>query len=106
VTEIVDGERGSGQSQRAVGRADAAQAGTLMQPEGALMSGKVKRLVSERGFGFVTAEDGKDYFFHRSQTDAFDDLREGDVVTFEVEADTPKGPPAARVALAAEGAIR
>ncbi len=30
------------------------------------MLGKIKKLVPERGFGFVTAGDGKDYFFHRS----------------------------------------
>ncbi len=27
--------------------------------------GTIKKLVSERGFGFITAEDGKDYFFHQ-----------------------------------------
>src|SRR5215216_2477214 len=36
-------------------------------PGGAPMTtGTVKKLVSERGFGFITAEDGKEYFFHRS----------------------------------------
>ena len=58
-----------------------------------------KKLVSDRGFGFIAAEDGKEYFFHRSGTEAdFDSLRGGEAVTFEVEA-SPKGPRAGRVRL-------
>ena len=30
-----------------------------------MSSGTVKKLVADRGFGFITADDGKDYFFHR-----------------------------------------
>ncbi len=30
------------------------------------LNGKIKRIVAERGFGFITGEDGTDYFFHRS----------------------------------------
>ena len=30
-----------------------------------MATGTVKKVVSDRGFGFITAEDGKDYFFHR-----------------------------------------
>ncbi|MBO0709570.1 MAG: cold shock domain-containing protein [Candidatus Dormibacteraeota bacterium] len=62
-------------------------------------SGTIKKLVSDRGFGFIAAEDGKEYFFHRSGTEAdFDSLRGGEAVTFEVEA-SPKGPRAGRVRL-------
>ncbi|MFZ0217566.1 MAG: cold shock domain-containing protein [Candidatus Dormiibacterota bacterium] len=62
-------------------------------------SGTIKKLVSDRGFGFIAAEDGKEYFFHRSGTEAdFDSLRGGEEVTFEVEA-SPKGPRAGRVRL-------
>jgi CspA family cold shock protein len=63
------------------------------------MTGYIKKLVAERGFGFITAQDGTDVFFHRSQTAEFDELREGDDVSFEVEANE-KGPRALGVALA------
>ena len=57
------------------------------------MSGTIKRLVSDKGFGFIAAGDGNEYFFHQSactQT-PFDDLREGQAVTFE-RGQGPKGP--------------
>ena len=62
------------------------------------MTGKIAR-VTDRGFGFITPEDGeKDVFFHaQSLVDIhFDDLREGDTVTFEME-EGPKGPAAVNV---------
>ena len=62
-----------------------------------MQHGTIKKLVSDRGFGFIAAEDGKEYFFHRSGTDVeFDTLQGGEHVNFEVEA-SPKGPRAARV---------
>ncbi len=30
-----------------------------------MSTGTIKKVVADRGFGFITAEDGKDYFFHR-----------------------------------------
>lgn len=57
------------------------------------MNGTIKRLVSDKGFGFIAAGDGNEYFFHQSactQT-PFDDLREGQAVTFE-RGQGPKGP--------------
>jgi len=63
------------------------------------MQGVIKRLVFERGFGFVTGDDGKEYFFHRSQTAAFDTLIEGESrVSFGIE-DSARGPRAVNVAL-------
>lgn len=62
------------------------------------MNGKVKT-IRDKGFGFITPDDGsQDVFFHHSSlVDAnFNDLREGDAVTFEIE-DSPKGPRAANV---------
>jgi CspA family cold shock protein len=65
--------------------------------ETVMQSGTIKKLVSDRGFGFIAAEDGKEYFFHRSGTNAdFDRLLGGEHVTFEVET-SPKGPRAAKV---------
>jgi CspA family cold shock protein len=65
-----------------------------------MLSGTIKKLVPDRGFGFIAAEDGKEYFFHRSGTSAdFDSLMGGERVSFEVEA-SPKGPRAGKVQLA------
>lgn len=63
--------------------------------------GTIKRLVSGKGFGFVAAQDGTEYFFHQSAcVDVrFDDLREGQAVTFE-KGQGPKGPRAENVRLA------
>jgi CspA family cold shock protein len=62
-------------------------------------NGTIKKLVSDRGFGFIAADDGKEYFFHRDGTESFDTLRGGESVTFQVEA-SPKGPRANSVRLA------
>ena len=62
------------------------------------MNGTVKRLVSDKGFGFVAASDGKEYFFHQSACvdTQFDMLREGQGVTFDT-GQGPKGPRAENV---------
>ena len=64
-------------------------------------NGTIKRLVSDKGFGFIAAGDGNEYFFHQSACSgmAFDDLREGQAVTFE-SGQGPKGPRAENVRLA------
>lgn len=64
----------------------------------ATMNGTIKRMVTDKGFGFVAAQDGTEYFFHQSAcTDArFDDLREGQAVTFQ-QGQGPKGPRAENV---------
>ena len=62
-------------------------------------TGTIKKVVSDRGFGFITAEDAKDYFFHRDGLDSsldFDRLVGGERVEFEIE-QSPKGPRAKRV---------
>ena len=64
-----------------------------------MTAGTIKKVVSDRGFGFIKAEDEKEYFFHRNGLDAsldFDRLQGGERVEFEVE-QSPKGPRAARV---------
>lgn len=62
-------------------------------------TGTIKKVVSERGFGFIDGEDGNEYFFHRSAIDSeFDRLRGGERVTFDTEP-SPKGPRAANVQL-------
>ncbi|HEY8641829.1 MAG TPA: cold shock domain-containing protein [Candidatus Dormibacteraeota bacterium] len=65
-----------------------------------MQTGTIKKLVSDRGFGFIAAEDGKEYFFHRSGTEGdFDRLVGGEQVTFEIE-QSQKGPRANKVRLA------
>jgi len=67
----------------------------------ATINGTIKRLVSEKGFGFVAASDGSEYFFHQSACTGckFDNLREGPAVTFD-KTQGPKGPRAENVRLA------
>ena len=64
-------------------------------------TGTIKKVVSDRGFGFIGADDGKEYFFHRDGLDTsvnFDSLRGGEKVSFDIEA-SQKGPRAQRVRL-------
>jgi len=65
------------------------------------MNGTIKRLVSDKGFGFIAADDGNEYFFHNSSVSGvrFDELREGQAVNFE-RGQGPKGPRAESVRLA------
>jgi len=65
-------------------------------------TGKVKKLVADRGFGFISDTDGREVFFHQSSLiDArFDSLSEGQDVEFEVEK-SPKGPRAINVKIVA-----
>ncbi|MEO6326981.1 MAG: cold shock domain-containing protein [Thermoanaerobaculia bacterium] len=67
----------------------------------AAMNGTIKRLVSDKGFGFILADDGNEYFFHNSACNGvrFDELREGQAVTFE-RGQGPKGPRGENVRLA------
>jgi CspA family cold shock protein len=73
---------------------------------GAAQTGRVKKVVQERGFGFITGDDGKEYFFHRSELElglSFDRLVGGERVTFSVEPG-PKGLRAVRIRAPQPGA--
>jgi cold shock protein len=63
----------------------------------ATSTGTIKRL-TEKGFGFIAAGDGTEYFFHQSAVQGvrYDDLREGQTVSFTV-GQGPKGPRAENV---------
>lgn len=66
------------------------------------MTGTIKKLVTERGFGFIAREgEAKDLFFHSKELKGvtFEQLSEGDAVTFEV-VQGEKGPAATNVARA------
>ena len=64
-------------------------------------TGTIKRKISDKGFGFIAAGDGKEYFFHQSAVagGGFDQLREGQAVTFKT-GQGPKGPRAEDVRVA------
>ena len=55
--------------------------------------GKIKRLVSDRGFGFIEEDRGNDLFFHHSTLEGatIEELREGQLVEYKVGRG-PKGP--------------
>ena len=61
-------------------------------PSGPKVKGKIKKLVRERGFGFVRGDDGREVFFHRSGLGPadYDALSEGDVVEYVVQ-EGPRG---------------
>ena len=68
-----------------------------------MKQGIVKRVVREKGFGFIKETGGdEEYFFHRSavqpQSGLFDSINEGDKVSFDV-GNGPKGPRADNVTL-------
>jgi CspA family cold shock protein len=69
-----------------------------------MATGTIKKLVRERGFGFILGQDGAELFFHRSalQGLGFDALAEGQAVEFEVERGD-KGPRAANMKVALPG---
>jgi len=74
-------------------------------PTGPKVKGRVKKLVPDRGFGFVRGDDGKEVFFHRSGLGAndYDSLSEGDIVEYVVQ-EGPRGPRAENVrAVSVEG---
>lgn len=63
-----------------------------------MATGTVKWFNNEKGFGFITSEDGTDAFVHHSdiQGDGFKTLDEGDSVEFEMTQGA-KGPKAVNV---------
>jgi len=62
------------------------------------MTGKVKWFNSEKGYGFITTDEGTDIFAHYSQInkDGFKSLEEGESVEFDV-VEGQKGPQASNI---------
>ena len=65
-----------------------------------MAQGTVKWFNDQKGFGFISAEDGNDYFVHHSSIlgDGFKTLKEGASVQFDIEK-TDRGPRAVQVSV-------
>jgi len=63
-----------------------------------MSQGTVKWFNEQKGFGFITADDGRDYFVHHTNiiADGFKTLREGAEVQFKIEKGD-RGPKAVEV---------
>ena len=62
-----------------------------------MAQGTIKKIISNKGFGFIEGEGGE-FFFHSSAVEntSFDELREGQAVEYE-EGQGPKGPRAENI---------
>lgn len=83
------GGRRGGRGRR---RGGASAGGPAPAPNGPKSKGKIKKMVRDRGFGFIRGDDGKEVFFHRSGLNAgdYDGLSEGDYVEYVVQ-EGPRG---------------
>lgn len=63
--------------------------------------GTIKKVVRDKGFGFLQGANGTEYFFHRSACADFERVFEGAAVRFVEGQAGPKGPRADRVELMA-----
>jgi len=64
-------------------------------------TGKINKLIRDRGFGFISATDGREIFFHKNSLVGveFESLKGEEEVEFEVEKSS-KGPCATNVSIA------
>ncbi|MFI5320173.1 MAG: cold-shock protein [Myxococcota bacterium] len=74
-------------------------------PTGPKSRGKIKKMVRDRGFGFIRGEDGKEVFFHRSGMNGseYDSMDEGQTVEYVIQ-EGPRGARAEYVKAVVEGA--
>ena len=78
-------------------RASAPQSGPRSGPRdfrGARATGRVAKLLIGQGYGFIRLANERDIFFHRADLQegtVFNDLRTGDMVTFELFEDSVSG---------------
>jgi CspA family cold shock protein len=64
----------------------------MVAPTGPKSRGRIKKMVRDRGFGFIRGEDGKEVFFHRSGMAGsdYDNVAEGDTVEYVIQ-EGPRG---------------
>ncbi len=88
------GRRGRGRGRKP---ASGAQLGKRVV-SGPKLTGRIKKMVRDRGFGFIRGDDGKEVFFHRSGLNAteYDSLEEGAYVEYQIS-ESPRGPRAENV---------
>jgi len=75
------------------------------EPRGIPSTGRIARILVGQGHGFIRLRDDREVYFHRSDSKdgtAFNDLRVGDRVTFELLEDAVSGARAVRVVLHAK----
>ncbi|HVH08106.1 MAG TPA: cold shock domain-containing protein [Myxococcota bacterium] len=87
-SEFVIGDRYSDRSKARRGK----RPGSVPPPSGPKARGKIKKMVRDRGFGFIRGDDGKEVFFHRSGLNGadYDSLAEGDSVEYVIQ-EGPRG---------------
>ena len=62
--------------------------------------GTIKKLITDKGFGFIEGDEGASFFHHSSLVEvAIESLQEGQLVEYEVGSG-PKGPRAENVKVA------
>ena len=73
--------------------------GCLSEKRDQSVTGTIKTLRADKGFGFIRDGSGKEVFFHASAIygEGIDALREGDGVEFDLGEVGPKGPRATNV---------
>jgi CspA family cold shock protein len=93
LNEFVLGERYHAGRTRGRGRTRARRAaGPTPAPTGPKSKGRIKKMVRDRGFGFIRGDDGKEVFFHRSGMNGsdYDSISEGDTVEYVIQ-EGPRG---------------
>ena len=91
--EFVLGDRYSAPRGRGRGRGRGRRAaGPTSAPTGPKVRGRIKKMVRDRGFGFIRGDDGKEVFFHRSGMNGsdYDGMNEGDTVEYVIQ-EGPRG---------------
>ncbi len=66
-----------------------------------MAKGRIKRLVGDKGYGFIQTEEGKDLFFHQNdlQGAEYSSLKEGQAVEYEAGTGRDGRPAAVKVKL-------
>jgi cold shock protein len=91
----IGGYSGARRGRRTGGRSSGARrtaSPPTAAPTGPKSRGRIKKMVRDRGFGFIRGEDGKEVFFHRSGMAGadYDNAAEGDTVEYVIQ-EGPRG---------------